>query len=187
MVIWKTNKQKKQKQNNNSRLTLHPVGNKILSLFRRALGEPVVTQQHCDFIGVHELPGHEGQRAQRYLWGRTWEVRLEVAVRAVRPGCTHHDVVGQLVWEGLKTLVQGFVVIRHLLPADGKVLETSNPKSNFKGFLFNRLLALENTVHVGMLKGTIRWSRGSHCFKRIKLWLQCVTFIPRPEKELCHT
>lgn len=106
----------------------------------------------------------------------------EVAVRAGRSACTHHDIVGQLVWKGLKTLVQGFVVARHLLPAGVKVLETSNLKSNFKPFLFKRLLAFENTVHVGMLKGTIRWSRGSHCFERIKPWLRCVTFIHRSEK-----
>jgi len=49
------------------KLTLHPVIDDLLRLLGRALREPVVTQQHCDLVGVHQLPRHEGQRAKWHL------------------------------------------------------------------------------------------------------------------------
>lgn len=49
-------------------LTFHPVIDKFLSLLGRALGEPVIPQQHCDFIGVHQFSGHKGQGAKWHLF-----------------------------------------------------------------------------------------------------------------------
>lgn len=44
----------------------------FLSLLGGALREPVVTQQRCDLIGVHQLPRHEGQRAEWHLFTAQW-------------------------------------------------------------------------------------------------------------------
>lgn len=54
------------------RLTFHSVGDNFLSLLGRALSEPVVTEQRCDLVGVHQLPRHEGQRAKRHLFTARW-------------------------------------------------------------------------------------------------------------------
>lgn len=40
----------------------------FLRLLGGALGEPVVTEQRRDLVGVHQLTGHEGQRAERHLF-----------------------------------------------------------------------------------------------------------------------
>lgn len=59
------------------RLTFHPVIDNFLRLLGGALGEPVVTEQRCDLIGVHQLPRHEGQVAKRYLCYSTVDKKLE--------------------------------------------------------------------------------------------------------------
>lgn len=51
-----------------NRLTFHPVIHNFLSLLGGALGEPVVAEQRCDLVGVHQLPRHEGQRAKGHLF-----------------------------------------------------------------------------------------------------------------------
>lgn len=51
-----------------NRLTFHPVADKFLRLLGGAFGEPVVTEQRRDLVGVHQLTGHEGQRAERHLF-----------------------------------------------------------------------------------------------------------------------
>lgn len=55
-------------------LTAHPVSDDFSSLLGGALGEPVVAQQHRHLVGVHELPGHEGQGAKRHLL-TVWTVK----------------------------------------------------------------------------------------------------------------
>ena len=82
---------------------------------------------------------------------------------------THHDIIRQLVWKGLKSLVQGFVVIGHLPPAHFKVVQHPH-KSNFKTFPFKPLLAFENTVQFGIPNQTIGCSRGSSRLKKMKTW-----------------
>lgn len=55
-----------------NRLTFHPVIDNFLCLLGRALSKPVVTKQHRDLVGVHQLPRHEGQRAKRHLFIGQW-------------------------------------------------------------------------------------------------------------------
>lgn len=55
-----------------NRLTSHPVIDYFLSLLGRTLREPVVTEQNCDLVCVHQLPRHEGQRTKGHLFTAQW-------------------------------------------------------------------------------------------------------------------
>lgn len=50
-----------------NKLTFHPVSDDFLGLLGRALSKPVVSEQYCELISVHQLPRHKGQRTKRHL------------------------------------------------------------------------------------------------------------------------
>lgn len=77
----------KKKNSHNNRLktlTFHPVIDDFLSLFGRTLSEPVVTQQHCDLVGVHQLPRDEGQRAKWHLFIARWTEKEHTREKRVK-------------------------------------------------------------------------------------------------------